>query len=985
MIDEDLGQSGSSAQWRDGFQRLAHDVAHGRIGAILALEVSRLSRSSADWHRLLELCGLADVLIIDEQACYTPRDYNDRLLLGLKGTMSEAEQYWMKLRLQGGKLSKARRGELFMPPPPGYQWDETSGRFRLDPDEEVQRAVRLIFERFRLDGSAGAVQRYFIRHGLAMPARDSATGQMRPMPTTKQNPISPILRSPIYAGAYVYGRTEQGAALVNGKLERRHTRRLSHEAWKICLRNHHPAYIEWDEYMTNQRRLAANRSNHKLMDQRGAAREGHALLQGLAMCGKCGRRMTVRYQGRNQQAQYQCSDLDPKTGKPRMCFNVSATTVDEAVAKLFLEAVKPAEIELGIAVLAEVERQAAQVDRQWQLRLERVRYEAHLAERRYKAVDPDNRVIARTREREWNDKLEEVERAERDRDEALRRDKLKLDQNDREKNSRHYHLPASLRTRCSVEEAPALSFRDCGRHYQATHPQRNVPLRPLASPGTEGRLERGYRHDPAQSSYGGAYVLEQLWRELGIDAVLAERAATQRIRQPFERALFAMVANRALAPYSKLYCWEQWLRDEVFLPDGAALELHHLYGAMDFLEEHKLEIEREVYFRMADLMNADVDLIFYDTTSLHFETDEEDEQEVTDRRTGRKYEPQRRRGHSKNGRGDAPQIVVGLAITRDGLPVRSWVFAGQTTDVTTVEQIKEDLRGWRLGRCIFVGDAGMNSEDNRRTLGLGGGKSILGAKMRAGDEVTTDVLARAGRYHQVDDTLRVKEVFVGEGERRRRYVIAHNPAEEERQRAHREKLVGKLEEELATLEHRGDGKLSKRAMGLLVSKRYGRYLCQDPGGKLRIDRAAVTRDAHYDGKWVITSNDDTLTVTDLALGYKQLLRVERCWRQLKSGLRMRPVFHFRPWRIQAHVSISVLALLLERIVEIRSGDSWRNVAAKLASIKVVEYDRGEVRVQQTTELRAEVAALLKLLRVEPPPRLHRIMALADATPPDPAA
>jgi hypothetical protein len=480
--------------------------------------------------------------------------------------------------------------------------------------------------------------------------------------------------------------------------------------------------------------------------------------------------------------------------------------------------------------------------------------------------------------------------------------------------------------------------------------------------------------------FGAVYVLEQLWRELHIDAVLAERASTQRIRQPFERALFAMVANRALAPYSKLYCWEQWLREEVFLPDAEALELHHLYGAMDFLEEHKLEIEREVYFRMADLMNADVDLIFYDTTSLHFEIDEEDERELTHRRTERKYAPQRRRGHSKNGRGDAPQIVVGLAVTRDGLPVRSWVFPGQINDITTVEQIKEDLRGWRLGRCIFVGDAGMNSDDNRRMLGLGGGKYILGAKMRAGDEVTTDVLARAGRYHQVDETLRVKEVFVGDGERRRRYVIAHNPAEEERQRAHREKLVARLEEELATLEHKGDGKLSKRAMALLVSKRYGRYLSQDPSGKLRIDRAAVTRDAHYDGKWVITSNDDTLTVTDLALGYKQLLRVERCWRQLKSGLGMRPVFHFRPWRIQAHVSLSVLALLLERIVEIRSGDSWRNVAAKLATIKVVEYDRGEVRVRQTTELRDEVAALLKRLHVEPPPRLHRVTPLADTPP-----
>ena len=369
-------------------------------------------------------------------------------------------------------------------------------------------------------------------------------------------------------------------------------------------------------------------------------------------------------------------------------------------------------------------------------------------------------------------------------------------------------------------------------------------------------------------------------------------------------------------------------------------------------------------------MSADVDLIFYDTTSLHFEINDEDEAlQTKDRRT---YLPLRKRGYSKNGRDDAPQIVVGLAVTRDGLPVRSWVFAGNTADVATVEKVKADLRGWRLGRCVFVGDAGMTSEDNRRKLALGNGKYILGAKMRAGDEVTTEVLARQGRYHEVRDNLRVKEVIVGDGERRRRYVVCHNPDEAARQQAHRSKLVAELEAEIATMKTDSDRGHSKRMCALLTSSRYGRYLREASGGKLRIDRAAVTEAARYVGKWVITSNDDTLSVEDLALGYKQLLRVEQCWRQLKSGLRMRPVFHWRPWRIQAHVTISVLALLLERVAEIRGGDTWRNLVAQLDTIKVVEYDRGETRVQQTSELREDTDALLVRLGVPPPPRLHAI-------------
>lgn len=478
--------------------------------------------------------------------------------------------------------------------------------------------------------------------------------------------------------------------------------------------------------------------------------------------------------------------------------------------------------------------------------------------------------------------------------------------------------------------------------------------------------------------YGGVYVLEQLWRELEIPAVLARHARTRRTAGPFERALFAMVANRALSPYSKLYCWEQWLREEVFLPSGRELELHHLYRAMDFLETHKAEVEKALYFKMADLMNADVDLIFYDTTSLHFEVDEEDE--VSLKRLGEEYAPLRKRGHSKNGRGDAPQIVVGLAVTRDGLPVRSWVFSGETSDVTTVEKVKADLRGWRLGRCVFVGDAGMNSEENRRTLTLGNGKYILASKMRAGDEVTKVVLGRAGRYQDVRENLEVKEVIVGDGERRRRYVVCHNPAEETRQREHRKKVVAQLEAELASMRE-GKAGHSKKACELITNSRYGKYVRQTKRGLLRVDRAAVKEAERYDGKWVITSNDDTLTAEDLALGYKQLMRVEQCWRQMKSGLRMRPVFHYRPWRIQAHVSISVLALLLERIAEIRAGDTWRNICAQLEAIKVVEYDRGGARIRQTTEVRRETEALLKKLRVALPPKLHAIAEAPDSAGP----
>jgi transposase len=356
---------------------------------------------------------------------------------------------------------------------------------------------------------------------------------------------------------------------------------------------------------------------------------------------------------------------------------------------------------------------------------------------------------------------------------------------------------------------------------------------------------------------------------------------------------------------------------------------------------------------------------------VHFEIDEEDEGDGE--RWERSYPALRKRGYAKNGRGDAPQVVIGLAVTRDGLPVRSWVFPGETNDYATVARVKEDLKGWRLGRCVFVGDAGLNSEENRHRLALGGGKYILAARMRAKDEVTRDVLTRPGRYQEVAPNVRMKEVIVGDGERRRRYVVCHNPEEEKRQREHRRRLVDALESMLDGMRTKSKGdRHTKRMCDLISSARFGRYLIEVPGVGLQINRSAIEEAEKYDGKWVVTSNDDTLTAEDLALGYKQLMRVEQAWRTLKSGLRLRPVYHWQPWRIAAHVSITVLALLLERIAEIRAGDTWRNVREALETIQVVEYEREGARIQQTTELRPSVRALLKKLQVEPPAPIHAI-------------
>ena len=478
--------------------------------------------------------------------------------------------------------------------------------------------------------------------------------------------------------------------------------------------------------------------------------------------------------------------------------------------------------------------------------------------------------------------------------------------------------------------------------------------------------------------YGDLYVLEQLWRRLGFDEVIAEVVGKRKLGFAVERALFAMVANRACAPSSKLYCYERWLSEDVCIEGAEVLALHHLYRAMDFVEENKVVLEEALYFRMADLLSLDVELIFYDTTSLHFEVDEEDsgageEDEMYGSVAAghKRYRALRKRGKAKNGRDDAPQIVVGLAVTRDGFPVRHWVFPGNTVDVTTVEQVKRDLKGWQLTRCVFVGDAGMVSEKNLKSLARGGGKYIVCMPVQPGGEVATQVVNRPGRYQEVSENLRVKEVVVGDGERRRRYVVCHNPQEAQRQRLHREQVLEQLNAELDSLRHQAGKTHTKRVCELRASGRYGRYLRLTRTGKPAIDQARVKTLARLDGKFIVHSNDDTLSAEDMALGYKQLQRVEEAWRTLKSGLKLRPVFHWAPHRIHAHVALTVYALLLERVAEHACGDTWRNIRDDLKQIKLAQLSSPNGTVWQVTEPAQNAAKRLKSLQInKPPPLLH---------------
>ena len=484
-------------------------------------------------------------------------------------------------------------------------------------------------------------------------------------------------------------------------------------------------------------------------------------------------------------------------------------------------------------------------------------------------------------------------------------------------------------------------------------------------------------------SMGPSWVADRLWERLEIGKVITEAAGGRRLEaERVERAIFAMVSNRlSVRPLSKLAGCE-WVGQRAFIEGLAEVSDDECYRAMDFLHAALPELQERVFFTVASLLDLEVDLLFFDTSSTYWETDRlpeelQDEEGDGDQQPDSDQEPvleesgrRRYSKHSKDHRPDLPQVVLGMAVTRKGIPVRAWTFPGNASDQVIIRKVKDDLRGWNLSRVIWVADRGFTSERNRRYLQRGGGHYIVGEKLRHGSKEATAALARQGRYRLVEGGLRVKQVRIDDGTDRDRFVICHNPERARRDQVIREQILARLREQIA-----GSDKLTptkrRELYGALATKpAFKRMLRQTPAGKLRIDRAAVAAEAKLDGKFLLRTSDESLTVEDIALGYKALYEAERGWRDLKSTIDMRPVYHRREDRIESHIQLCWLALLLLRVAETETGDTWRNLRNELDRMHLVTLATNEGAVAQRTELTHHQRQILKALELPEPPRFY---------------
>jgi hypothetical protein len=472
---------------------------------------------------------------------------------------------------------------------------------------------------------------------------------------------------------------------------------------------------------------------------------------------------------------------------------------------------------------------------------------------------------------------------------------------------------------------------------------------------------------------GSVWLLEGLWRRLGVADALRQVLGGRRFTTAVERVLFALVANRAVDPMSKLSAAE-WASCDVAITGLVGMDDDQAYRAMDLLADADAEarVQEAVFFAAANLFNLEVDLLFFDTTSTFFQREGEDEG----------ADGFRRFGHSKDHRPDLPQVVIGLAVTREGIPVRCWCWPGNTNDMTVLKQVKDDLRGWRLGRVITVVDRGFASDDNLAYLTRAGGHWIAGERLRDGTAEVAQVLSRQGRYQTVRDNLRVKEVRVGQGEGARRFVLCHNPERAERDRHQRQQQLAVVAAELERItalrakhakaagkRRRGADDHLKAECALRDHPALGRWLRQTPGGRLAIDRAKVRAEARLDGKFLLSTSDPDLSAEDVALGYKNLLEAERAFRDLKTTLELRPVFHRLERRIRAHVLLCWLALLLVRVAERQTGQTWRRINLELGRLHLVTLAGPAGRLEQTTALTPAQRELYVAAGITPPPRV----------------
>src|SRR6266516_4073881 len=491
---------------------------------------------------------------------------------------------------------------------------------------------------------------------------------------------------------------------------------------------------------------------------------------------------------------------------------------------------------------------------------------------------------------------------------------------------------------------------------------------------------------------GGTWVLDGLWHRLGIDTTMRRLLTGRRLDPLAERVLFGLVANRALAPSSKLAA-AGWISDDVAIPGLEQTRDDACYRAMDWLLEIHHELEQEIFGQVATLLDLEVDLLFFDTTSTYFELDDADTPIARNQHGHRLPQPSDATtangattsgflsyGKPKDHRDDLPQIVVGMAVTRSGIPVRVWCWTGSTGDSALIRQVKQDLRDWTLARVIWVADRGFASAENRRYLRKGDHHYIIGERLRSGSAEATAALSRHGRYAEVAGNLRVKEVRISDAER---FVICHNPDQADRDAAVRERLLAQLTELID-----GTDKLSatKRAeLRGVISTKPGlhRYLRVTPSGLLRIDKATVKAETNFDGKYLLRSSDPHLSAEDIALGYKQLLQVERGWRDLKQVIDLRPVYHRLEERIRAHVVLCWLALLLIRIIETTAGDTWSNIRRHLHRLHVGTFTGPAGTFRQRTELTKPQRDLLTKLQLTAPKPIIELAAIPAETNPQP--
>jgi hypothetical protein len=464
---------------------------------------------------------------------------------------------------------------------------------------------------------------------------------------------------------------------------------------------------------------------------------------------------------------------------------------------------------------------------------------------------------------------------------------------------------------------------------------------------------------------GGVWALDGLWRRLGLDRVMGELLAGRRLDASAERVLFALVANRALEPISKLAA-TRWVTERVVVPGLAEVSDDACYRAMDWLLEVEGALAERVYWATADLLNLEVDLLFFDTTSTYWQTEQADPGSVGD--DGSEQVAFRTYGKSKDSRPDLPQVVIGMAVTRTGIPIRVWCWPGNTGDQALIRQVKDDLRAWKLSRVVWVADRGFSSAENRRYLQRAGGHYIIGEKLRGESKEAAAALSRQGRYRTVAGNLQVKEVVIDDGVMRDRFVICRNPEVAARDRAVREQLIAHLTETITGSDAWTPTKRAKIGAELRAKKGLRKFLRTTKGGLLRIDRTAVNTEAHLDGKFLLRTSDPTLSAADVALGYKQLLEVERGWRDMKSTLDLRPVYHRLEDRIRAHVVLCWLALLLIRVAENATGDTWRNLRHELDRLHAGEFTGNTGRVLQRNDLTGDQQAILAALDVAEPPR-----------------